>query len=153
MWEAFGNPKDPVNTLPGGTFNSAGGKPAEPRWWDALRFDQFNKEGRPSWYQTGCARDSLMVGIGAGGALGGLRFILKGLASMLATTNWAVGGFCVTSSLMYYWCEQRRLEEAKGMAAAVAGMKMLNEKRAKEKAAAAEAAIKAEEVQKKSKWW
>lgn len=78
MWEAFGNPKEPINTLPGGQYNSAGGKPAAPSFWDALSFESFNKEGRPAWYQTSCARDSLMVGIIAGGGVGGLRFIVKG---------------------------------------------------------------------------
>lgn len=75
---AFGNPKDPANSLPGGSFNSAGGKPAEVRWWDALSFSVHNSEKRPAFYQTGCARDSLLVGMGAAGAIGGLRFVLKG---------------------------------------------------------------------------
>lgn len=73
---------------------------------------------------------------------------------MLATTNWAVGGFSVTAMGMYYWCEQRRKQEAKGIAAAMAGMKMLNEKKARDKATAIEAAKKAkEEKEKKSSWW
>lgn len=75
---------------------------------------------------------------------------------MLSASNWAVAGFALTSMSMYYWCDQRRREEAKGMAAAVAGMKMLNEKKAREKAAAAEAAkVKIEEPvrQKQSSWW
>jgi cytochrome c oxidase assembly protein subunit 20 len=78
MWEAFGNPKDPVNQLPGGTYNTAGGKPPSPSIWDAFSFEMFQREGRPKFYQTSCARDSLMVGIASGGAVGGLRFILKG---------------------------------------------------------------------------
>jgi cytochrome c oxidase assembly protein subunit 20 len=64
MWDAFGNPDQPINTMPGGTYNSAGGKPKEVSWKDAFN---FSYEGRgPSWYQTPCARDSLMVGIGGG---------------------------------------------------------------------------------------
>jgi hypothetical protein len=78
---AFGNPKEPVNAIPGGSYNSAGGKPAEVRWWDALSFDVHNSEKRPAFYQTGCARDSMLVGMGAGGAIGGLRFVLKGRMS------------------------------------------------------------------------
>lgn len=79
---------------------------------------------------------------------------LPGLASMMTTSHWAVGAFCVTSTGMYYWCDQRRKQEAKGIAAAMAGMKMLNEKKAREKAEAVEAAKKAhEEKQKKSSWW
>ena len=76
MWEVLGNPAEPANTMPGGTYNSAGGKPADLSWKDA--FD-FNREGRTyAWYQAPCARDSLLVGMGSGGAVGGLRFILKG---------------------------------------------------------------------------
>ncbi len=78
LWDAFGNPEEPVNTIPGGTYNSAGGRPKEVTWRDALKFSEFNKEGRPWFYQTSCARDSLLVGMGAGGTIGGLRFILKG---------------------------------------------------------------------------
>lgn len=77
-----------------------------------------------------------------------------GLAAMVMTTNLAVGGFAVTSLAMHYWCDQRRQEEAKGMALAIAGMKMLNEKRSKEKAEAEEATkAAAEKLQKKSSWW
>lgn len=156
LWEAFGNPEEPVNQMPGGTYNSAGGRPKEVTWRDAFKFSEFNKEGRPAFYQTGCGRDSLMVGIGAGGAVGGLRFILTGLSSILVTSNYAVGAFAVSASAMYYWCTQRQKEEAKGMAAAVAGMKMLNEKAARERARdeAAEAARqKAQEEERRNKKW
>ena len=78
LWEAFGNPEEPVNTMPGGTYNSAGGKPKEVSWRDAMKFSEFGKEGRPWFYQTSCGRDSALVGIGAGTAIGGLRFIVKG---------------------------------------------------------------------------
>lgn len=79
MWEAFGNPKEPINTMAGGTYNSAGGRGQEPTIWNALTtLNPFDREGKPAFYQTSCARDSLMVGIGAGGAIGGIRFIIKG---------------------------------------------------------------------------
>lgn len=77
MWEMLGNPSDPANTLPGGTYNSAGGRPPEVTWRDAFN---FKHEGQGyAWYQAPCARDALLVGMGAGGAVGGLRFILKGI--------------------------------------------------------------------------
>jgi cytochrome c oxidase assembly protein subunit 20 len=76
MWEALGNPAEPANSMLGGTYNSAGGKPPEVSWLDAFK---FSREGKSySWYQAPCARDSLLVGMGAGGAFGGLRFVLKG---------------------------------------------------------------------------
>lgn len=83
-----------------------------------------------------------------------------GLKSLGKSTNYAVAGFALTSSAMYFWCDRRRKEEARGMAAAVAGMKMLHEKKAREQAArdAAEAAAataraKAEEEARRNKRW
>ena len=108
------------------------------------------------FYQTGCGRDSLLVGMGAGGAVGGLRFILSGLSSMLVTSNYAVGAFALSASAQYYWCTQRQREENKGMAQAVRGMQMLNEKAARERAQkqAAEAdRLKAEEEQRQNRSW
>lgn len=58
---------------------------------------------------------------------------------------------------MYYWCDQRRRQEARNIAIAVQGMKMLHEKKAREKAAeeaaAAAAAAKAEEERKRNHRW
>ncbi|KAK5095817.1 hypothetical protein LTS08_007954 [Lithohypha guttulata] len=135
MWRAFENPEGgPVNELPGGKFNSAGGKPREASWRDAFRFDQFFRSDRPAFYKTGCARDSLLVGIGTGGAVGGINFILRGLRGMMTTGHYAVGVFTLTAGGMYAWCTSRQREEAKGIAMAVAGMRMLHEKKAKEEA-------------------
>ncbi|KAK5939654.1 hypothetical protein PMZ80_008033 [Knufia obscura] len=135
MWKAFGNPEGgPVNEMPGGTFNTAGGKPKEPTWRDAFNYDVFNNPNKPAFYQSACARDSLLVGIGAGGAVGGLRFIIRGLNKSYVTTNYAVATFALAATGMHVWCSRRRAEEAKGMAAAVVGMKMLHEKRAREEA-------------------
>jgi hypothetical protein len=79
---------------------------------------------------------------------------------MLATANFAVGGFLLTASGMYYWCDQRRREEAQGMALAVQGMKRLHEKKAREKAvaddaarAAAVAKLEEEERKRKQQWY
>jgi hypothetical protein len=72
---------------------------------------------------------------------------------MGTTANWAVGGFSLAAMGMYTWCESRRKDEQKGMAAAVIGMKMLNEKKARERAAE-EAAQKAfEQAREKDKPW
>ena len=76
---------------------------------------------------------------------------------MVATTNYAVGAFVLTASGMYYWCEQRRKEEQRGIAQAVIGMKVLQEKRARDKAAE-EAAVaakakEAEEERKRNQRW
>lgn len=77
LWDAFNNPNDPVNEMPGGTYNTAGGRPKEITWRDAFDFSQTSGT-RPPVYKTGCGRDALLVGIGTGGGIGGLHFILKG---------------------------------------------------------------------------
>lgn len=80
MWDAFGNPNEPANSMPGGMINSAGGRPKEVTWKDA--FSAFTHKSdnpnAPAFYQTGCARDALLVGIGTGGGAGGLHFIVRG---------------------------------------------------------------------------
>lgn len=63
--------------MPGGMVNSAGGRPAEVTWRDAFQNPLATKDGR-RFYEIPCAKDSLLVGIGGGGAIGGVRFILKG---------------------------------------------------------------------------
>jgi cytochrome c oxidase assembly protein subunit 20 len=78
LWDAFYDPNNPVNEMPGGTYNSAGGKPKEVTWRDAFNFDKLDPK-MPWFFQTGCGRDSLLVGMGAGGAVGGVHFILRGL--------------------------------------------------------------------------
>lgn len=84
LWRELGNPAGGrVNEMPGGTYNSAGGKPREPTWRDAFRFSEFTRTDRPRWYQTSCARDSLLVGMGVGGVVGGMGFILRGKARRL----------------------------------------------------------------------
>ena len=75
---------------------------------------------------------------------------------MVATTNYAVGSFSIVAGAMYYWCNERRKQEAQGMAAAVAGMKVLNERKARERAAeeAAQAVkLKVEEERKQNQPW
>lgn len=135
LWKALENPEGgPVNQLPGGKYNSAGGKPREATWKDAFNFDLFfNKKG-PAFYQTGCARDSLLVGMSAGLGVGGLRWIIRGLSRTWVTANYAVGTFAVVGCGMYTWCIRRQKEEAKGIALAVEGMRKLNQKKAKEEA-------------------
>ncbi|KAF7506016.1 hypothetical protein GJ744_012363 [Endocarpon pusillum] len=132
MWEAFGNPAEPVNEMPGGAYNSAGGKPKEVTWRAAFEWKSGDAK---RWYKAPCTRDALLVGIGGGAAVGGVTAIIGGLKSMGRAANFAVAGFVLLSMGQYGWCESRRKEEAKGMAAAVIGMKMLQEKRQREKEA------------------
>ncbi|RMZ90888.1 hypothetical protein DV736_g1882, partial [Chaetothyriales sp. CBS 134916] len=152
LWEAFGDASNRVNEAPGGRYNSAGGKPQELTWRDAFDYSKLDPKKMPYFWQTGCGRDSILVGIAVGGGAGGLHFIVRGLSSMLLTTNIAVVAFSATSMAMYKWCRDRQQEEAKNMALALNGMRLLNEKKAREKAEAEEAARKAEEERKARPW-
>ena len=79
MWEAFGNPAEPVNEMPGGTYNSAGGKPKEITWKSL--FDWKISDAK-NFYKTPCARDALLVGIGGGTAVGGITAIIAGTITL-----------------------------------------------------------------------
>jgi cytochrome c oxidase assembly protein subunit 20 len=76
LWEEFGNPEEPINLLPGGTYNSAGGKPKEVTLMDTIKSLPISDFA--SFYKTPCARDSLLVGIGTGFGVGSIRGILGG---------------------------------------------------------------------------
>lgn len=76
LWDEFGNPEEPVNLMPGGTYNSAGGKPKEPTMSDAVK--SVSLKDVTSFYKAPCARDSLLVGIGTGFGVGGVRAVLGG---------------------------------------------------------------------------
>ncbi len=75
MWDAFGNPSEPVNEMPGGTYNSAGGKPREVTWKDAFNWKLGDVK---RFYKVPCARDALLVGVGGGVAVGGVTAIIGG---------------------------------------------------------------------------
>lgn len=75
MWEAFGNPQDPINEMPGGTYNSAGGKPKEVTWKAAFDWELGDVK---KFYRVPCARDALLVGLGGGAAVSGVTAIIGG---------------------------------------------------------------------------
>jgi hypothetical protein len=78
MWKAL-QTEEPVNTMPGGMVNTAGGRPKEVTWRDAFKFGDGSFLGDLSnIHKKPCARDGLLVGMGVGGALGGTSFILTG---------------------------------------------------------------------------
>ncbi|KAL3482394.1 hypothetical protein BJX99DRAFT_216969 [Aspergillus californicus] len=147
LWDAFGNPEEPVNMLP----NATGKKATSPSVTDAIKsFSPFNNG---SFYKAPCARDSLMLGIGAGFAVGGVRGVLGGLRSIWIASNWAVGAFALTSLGAHEFCQRRRAEELDGMKQAVDMMKELKLKKQREKEQqVAEAARLVEEERKRKSW-
>ncbi|KAK2878135.1 hypothetical protein FQN49_001110 [Arthroderma sp. PD_2] len=153
LWEELGNPNEPVNLMPGGTYNSAGGKPKEVTFMDSLSslsLDKFT-----SVYKAPCARDSLLVGIGTGFGVGGIRAILGGLGSLWTASNWAVGSFAIVSLAAHEYCQRQRAIEREGMKEAAELMRELKLRKQKEKDAARkvheeEVARKAEEARRRS---
>ncbi|EER23246.1 hypothetical protein CPC735_046160 [Coccidioides posadasii C735 delta SOWgp] len=154
LWDAFGNPEEPVNLMPGGTYNSAGGKPKEVTVMDAVK--SLSTNDFTSFYKAPCARDSLLVGIGTGFGIGSLRVVLGGLRSLWAASNWAVGSFAVASILTHQYCQRKRVKEMDGMKEAVQLMRELKIKKQKEQAEAQrkqeEEARLAEEERKRKSW-
>lgn len=81
LWDEFGNPKEPINLMPGGTYNSAGGKPKEITFMSYIK--SLSMSDFTSFYKAPCARESLMAGIGTGFGVGGLRAVLGGKPASL----------------------------------------------------------------------
>ena len=73
---------DNANDLPGGTLNTAGGRPRNATLLDALnsvRLRDFTEV-----HKKPCVRDALLPGIGAGFAVGGVRAIMGGMSDTVA---------------------------------------------------------------------
>ncbi|KAF8541906.1 hypothetical protein BDD12DRAFT_827237 [Trichophaea hybrida] len=64
-----------------------------------------------------CFREANLYGMGAGFAVGGVRFIFGG--GVPKSCNWAVGGFVLASITCYERCQYRRRKEKEGMRRAV----------------------------------
>ncbi|KKZ59833.1 hypothetical protein EMCG_05362 [[Emmonsia] crescens] len=153
LWEEFGNPKEPINLIPG-AYNSSGGKPKEVSFTDA--FKSMSLDGVLSFYKVPCARDSLLVGIGAGFGAGSLKAVLGGFRAVWPACNWAVGTFAVASIGMFEFCQRRRVQERDGMKEAVELMRELKIKKLQERERAkaeAEAAAAAAEEERRRKSW
>ena len=104
MWDAFGNPDKPANEMPGGTYNSAGGKPREVTWKDAF---SFTARDLHTFYKTPCARDSLLVGGVGGVAVGGVTTVVKG-ENMVLLKQKVEGGKMMIFLSEVYWKDWRR---------------------------------------------
>ncbi|PLB53092.1 cytochrome oxidase biogenesis protein, Cox20 subunit [Aspergillus steynii IBT 23096] len=147
LWDAFGNPEEPVNMLPGP--GSKGGKDVTVT--DAMK--SMSLKEATSFYKAPCARDSLLLGIGAGFGIGGVRGVLGGMRAMWTACNWAVGAFALTSLAAHEFCQRRRVQELDGMKQAVDLMKQLKEKKQREKEQKIEQAARLAEEEKQRKSW
>lgn len=75
LWDAFGNPEQPINIAPG-AYSNAGDKTKELTVSDAIKSISFNDLS--SFYKVPCARDSLLIGLGTGFGVGGVRGVIGG---------------------------------------------------------------------------
>ncbi|PYH41907.1 COX20 family protein [Aspergillus saccharolyticus JOP 1030-1] len=130
LWDAFGNPEEPVNMLPSAGVKS-GKKHTDITVTEAMK--SMSLENATSFYKAPCARDSLLLGIGAGFGIGGVRGVLGGLPKIWTACNWAVGAFAITSLAAHEFCQRRRVQELDGMKQAVELMKELKLKKQREK--------------------
>ncbi|KAL1967580.1 hypothetical protein VTN77DRAFT_3095 [Rasamsonia byssochlamydoides] len=154
LWEAFGNPEEPINILPGATYNPTREPQKDISLTESIK--SITLKDFTTFYKAPCARDSLLVGLGAGFGAGGIRGILGGLGSVWPACNWAVGTFAVASIVAHEFCQRRRVKELDGMRQAVELMRELKIKKQKEKEqkkAAEEAARQAEEEERRRKSW
>lgn len=76
LWDAFGNPEEPINVLPGATYNPTSEKPKDATLTESVK--SISLKDFTTFYKAPCARDSLLVGMGAGFGIGGIRGILGG---------------------------------------------------------------------------
>jgi len=154
LWDVFGNPEEPINLFSERTHNTAGGKSKDITLTDMIK--SMSLQDFSSFHKAPCARDSLLLGLGAGFGVGGVRGILGGLSSIWPACNWAVGTFAIASIVAHELCQRRRVKEINGMKQAVELMqelKIQKQKEKEQKKAAEEAARLAEaEVQKRKNW-
>lgn len=83
LWDAFGNPEQPVNILPGAKIEATGRQIKEDLSLKEA-VSGLSTKHLSTFYKTQCARDSLLLGIGAGFGIGGIRGVVGG---KLAVTN------------------------------------------------------------------
>ena len=121
-------PPENVNSLPGGSNNTAGGKVRDGNVVDVIKtikpgdFKEVHKKP--------CVRDAFLAGIGLGFGMGGIRAIMGGTSterssplvymltsavSIFNACSWAVGTFCFGSAAMHEFCQRRRKLEREGM--------------------------------------
>jgi cytochrome c oxidase assembly protein subunit 20 len=76
LWEAFGNPEEPVNVLPGSTYSPNHEKTKDISLAESMK--TLSMKEFTTFHKKPCARDSLLVGMAAGFGLGGVRGLAGG---------------------------------------------------------------------------
>lgn len=83
LWEAFGNPEDQANVLPGTVSNSSNSKDSSDSTLSEA-FKSLSAKDLTTFYKMPCARDSLLLGIGVAFGVGGIRGILGGTMNRMS---------------------------------------------------------------------
>jgi cytochrome c oxidase assembly protein subunit 20 len=78
LWDAFGNPEEPVNALANATYKPRGKDPKDVSYSDVIGTVSVSEIS--SFYKKPCARESLLTGIGAGFGIGGVRAVFGGMS-------------------------------------------------------------------------
>ena len=79
LWDAFGNPEEPVNALAKATYKPRGKDPKDVSYSEII--GTFPVSEMTTLHKRPCARESLLTGIGVGFGVGGLRGVLKGIST------------------------------------------------------------------------
>lgn len=114
-------------------MNTAGGQLKETTIIEAVK--TIKLEDFKEVHRKPCARDALLIGIGAGFGVGGMRAIIGGpswflfflygpicltdAAPTLKACSWAVATFCFGAFVSHEFCQRKRLLELQGLKRAV----------------------------------
>jgi cytochrome c oxidase assembly protein subunit 20 len=85
LWDAFGNPEEPVNVSPGAIYDPTRQKPKDVSVMESIK--SLSLKDVTTFYKAPCARDSLMTGMGAGFAAGGIRAVVGGMLLLRSSTS------------------------------------------------------------------
>lgn len=91
LWDAFGNPEDQVNTLPGKVSTSSikeGKDTGDVTVTNALK--SLSSKDLTTFYKLPCARNALMLGIGTAFGVGGIRGVLGGITGRDVLCSWSL---------------------------------------------------------------
>lgn len=84
LWDAFGDPEEPVNALANASYKPRGGKNAKDVSYSDVA-GTINVSEFSHVHKLPGSRDSLMIGMGSGFTVGGLRAVFGGKVSLVFT--------------------------------------------------------------------
>jgi cytochrome c oxidase assembly protein subunit 20 len=107
-----------INTMPGGTYHTAGGKASmdtEPTLLNAVK--TITPASYKDFHKQPCVREAMLQGMAAGFLVAGITFISGRPVAKAA--NYAVYAFIPTSVAGHQYCQYQRRREREGMRMAI----------------------------------